>query len=67
MGRFPITTKVRYRPAGVHALDGSQLVIVIGMQNVFVNLFVPAKLNMESERNRLPEILKFFGFILGKE
>lgn len=40
---------------------------VIGMQNVFVNLFVPAKLNMESERNRLPEILKFFGFILGKE
>uniref|UniRef100_K1PIT9 Lupus brain antigen 1-like protein n=1 Tax=Magallana gigas TaxID=29159 RepID=K1PIT9_MAGGI len=39
---------------------------VLGMQNLFVNLFVLAKHNMENERNR-QEIFKFFGFYPAEE
>lgn len=40
---------------------------VLGMQNLFVNLFVLAKHNTEKERNRLQEIFKFFGFYPAEE
>lgn len=35
---------------------------VFGMQNLFENLLVLAKNNMENERTRIQEIFKFFGF-----
>lgn len=40
---------------------------VFGMQNIFVNLFVLAKQNMENERSRLQEIFNFFGFYPAEE